>query len=173
MRGTLFLVVGPSGAGKDSLIAAVRGKLLPERFAFPHRVITRPAEASENHEACTHEAFARREGRGEFALSWQAHGLCYGVPAFEAELAAGRHVVVNASRDVVETVRTRFDPVRVIEVTAPADVLAARLKARGREDVAAIDARLVRARIVTADATVVNDGALEAAVAAFVSALEG
>ena len=172
MRGTLFLVVGPSGAGKDSLIAAARAKL-PERFAFPRRVITRPAEASENHEACTDDEFTNREARGEFALSWRAHGMRYGVPAFEAALGAGRHVVLNVSRDVVEAARTRFDPVRVIEVTAPADVLAARLKARGREGVAAIAERLTRARIVAADATVINDGALEAAVAAFVGVLQG
>ena len=67
----------------------------------------------------------------------------------------------------------RFDLVRVIEVTAPAEVLTARLKARGREDVASIDERLARARVVRADATVLNDGALEAAVAAFVRALQG
>ena len=172
MRGTLFLVVGPSGAGKDSLIAAARGKL-PERFAFPCRVITRAAEVSESHEACMDDEFARREARGEFALSWQAHGMRYGVPAFETALAAGRHVVVNVSRDVVEAARTRFNPIRVIEVTAPTDMLAARLKARGREDVIAIDERLSRVRAVRADATVVNDGALEASVAAFVRALQG
>lgn len=172
MRGTLFLVVGPSGAGKDSLITAARAKP-SERFAFPRRVITRPVEASENHEACTDEVFAHREARGEFALSWRAHGLRYGVPIFEAALASGRHVVLNVSRDVVEAARTRFDPVRVIEVTAPAHVLAARLKARGREDETAIDERLSRARAVRADATVVNDGALEAAVATFVRALQG
>jgi phosphonate metabolism protein PhnN/1,5-bisphosphokinase (PRPP-forming) len=95
------------------------------------------------------------------------------VPAFEAALAAGQHVVVNVSRDVVEAARLRFDPVRVIEVTAPVEVLAARLKARGREDVAAIGERLARARVVKADATVLNDGALEAAVAAFIRALQG
>jgi len=172
LRGTLFLVVGPSGAGKDSLIAAARAKL-PKQFAFPRRVITRPVDASEDHDVCTDDEFARRDARGDFGLSWRAHGLHYGVPAFEGVLAAGRHVVVNVSRDVVDTARLRFDPVRVIEVTAPVEVLAARLKARGREDVAAIGERLARARVVKTDATVLNDGALEAAVAAFVRALQG
>ncbi len=172
MRGTLFLVVGPSGAGKDSLIAAARA-VLSERFAFPRRVITRPSNSSENHEAISDDEFARRDALGEFGLSWRAHGLQYSVPAFEAVLAAGRHVVVNVSRDIVETARARFDPVRVIEVTAPAEVLAARLKTRGREDEAAIEERVARTRAVRADATVLNDGALEAAVAAFVRALQG
>lgn len=174
MRGTLFLIVGASGAGKDSLIQAARATR-DARFVFPHRLITRPeGDSSEDHVALDGEAFARDERAGAFALSWGAHGQSYGIPTSIAEdLAAGRHVVVNVSRDVVGAAKSRFTPTCVIEVTAPAHMRAERLRKRGREAGSALDARLARERSVAADVTIVNDGALKDAVEAFLSALRG
>jgi phosphonate metabolism protein PhnN/1,5-bisphosphokinase (PRPP-forming) len=173
LRGTLFLIVGPSGAGKDALIAAARAKLAG-RFVFPKRVITRPVgDVSEDHFPIGDDAFAARVAEGAFSLHWQAHGHRYGVPVFDAALDAGRHVVVNVSREVVAEARAHFTPVRVIEVTAPTDLLTQRLRQRGREASPDIAARVSRQKPVVADATIVNDGALEAAVAAFLAALEG
>jgi len=173
-RGTLFLVVGPSGAGKDALIAAARERL-GSGFVFPKRVITRPAGgADEDHVSVDDTSFERDERNGAFALSWRAHGLRYGIPAaIENALASGTNVVVNVSRGVVEDARARIAPVRVIEVTAPPAVLAERLRRRGRESVAQIAERMEPGKAVSADAVVVNDGALETAVTAFLAALEG
>src|SRR5258708_1339198 len=126
----LVLVVGPSGAGKDTLLEAARRALADDpRFRFVRRVITRPADAGgEAHEAVTEEEFARRA----FALQWQAHGLHYGIPA-ETIVGGPVVVVANVSRTVVADAARRF-PTRVIEVTAPVEVLAARLAARAREN---------------------------------------
>lgn len=138
----LVLVVGPSGAGKDTLLNAARRTLADDaRFRFVRRVITRPADpAGENHEPVTEAEFAARG----FALQWQAHGLRYGVPADIAnDIASGVTVVANVSRAVIAEAATRF-PVRVIEVTAPPVILAKRLAARGREAAADIAARLAR-----------------------------
>lgn len=138
----LILVVGPSGAGKDTLLARARERLAPEgRFRFVRRVITRPADPDgENHEPVSEVAFLRRD----FALQWQAHGLRYGIPADIApDLARGLDVVASVSRGVIEDASRRF-PVRVIEVTAPPALLAARLRARNREDAADIARRLSR-----------------------------
>jgi ribose 1,5-bisphosphokinase len=165
----LVLVVGPSGAGKDTLLAAARKALRQDaRFHFAQRVITRPMDASgEDHEAITEQEFAARD----FALQWQAHGLRYGIPA---EVVGNREVVVaNVSRTVVGEAAERFS-VRVIEVTAPPEVLAIRLAARGRENEADVEARLARAATppnhVPAE-TVINDGSLSDGVARFLAAL--
>ncbi|HVM81880.1 MAG TPA: phosphonate metabolism protein/1,5-bisphosphokinase (PRPP-forming) PhnN, partial [Stellaceae bacterium] len=144
-RGTLILVVGPSGAGKDTLIEGARDALAGDRrFLFPRRVITRPAEAGgEEHEAMSSVEFAAAEAAGAFALSWGAHGLRYGIPSgIDAELARGRHVVVNVSRSILAEARRRYRPLAIVEVTAPVEVLAERLAARGREGAADIAQRL-------------------------------
>ena len=170
--GVLILVVGPSGAGKDALLAAAREAYAGEaRFRFVRRAITRPAEAGgEPHEAVTEAVFATRG----FALSWRAHGLAYGIPAdIAADLAAGRVVVANVSRTVIAEAARRF-PVRVIAVTAPPDVLAARLAARGREDAAGTARRLVRAVGLPAEVpieTMANDATLAEGVTRFLAAL--
>jgi len=117
----------------------------------------------EEHEAVTEEGFRVREAAGDFALSWRAHGLRYGVPADIAlDLARGRVVVVNVSRAVVAEAAARF-PVTVVEVTAPAAVLAARLAARGREDTEDVARRLSRAielPVAVERHPVVNDGTM-------------
>jgi phosphonate metabolism protein PhnN/1,5-bisphosphokinase (PRPP-forming) len=165
----LVLVVGPSGAGKDTLLDAARQKLADDpRFHFVRRVITRPADAGgEAHEAVTEAEFARRD----LALQWQAHGLSYGIPVDAVGAAAV--VVANVSRTVIIDAAQRF-PVHVIEVTAPPEVLAARLAARRREDAIAVAARLARnvdlPRTVPV-LTVMNDQSLEAGIARFVEAL--
>jgi len=121
----LILVVGPSGAGKDSLIAAARCALAKTgRFVFPRREITRdPALGGEDFMAVSAADFAARERTGHYALSWRAHGLCYGVPrAIETALAEGRAVVVNASRAVIPEARKLYAPLRVVLVSAPREL---------------------------------------------------
>jgi phosphonate metabolism protein PhnN/1,5-bisphosphokinase (PRPP-forming) len=168
----LVLVVGPSGAGKDTLLDASRQVLADDRrFRFVRRVITRPADAgSEAHESVTPEEFAGRE----FTLQWQAHGLSYGIPAAVVDdLRQGRVVVANVSRTVIADAARRF-PTRVIEVTASPEVLAARLASRARESAADVAARLLRSVAmpdrVTME-TVMNDGSLEDGVTRFLAAL--
>ena len=147
-RGTLILVVGPSGAGKDTLIAGARAKLKGDlHFVFPRRAITRSQGAGgEDNETMAPGAFAAAMAAGAFALAWRAHGLSYGIPiAIEAALGQGRHVVVNVSRSVIAEARQRYQPLRIVEVWAPPEILAERLAARGRESSTEIAQRLVRA----------------------------
>ncbi len=142
----LIAVVGPSGAGKDTLMGGARAALAQDtRFRFVRRAITRPAEAGgEDHEALTEADFAARRAAGGFALSWDAHGLRYGIPRdIEDDLAARRVVIANLSRAVLSEANARYR-LRVLNITAPLEVLAARLAARGRETTTDIAARLVR-----------------------------
>jgi len=174
--GTLVLVVGPSGAGKDSIIAGAASQLHGDlRFVFARRAITRPREAGgESHLALSPSAFDAARSRGGFLLHWQAHGLDYGIPTtLAADRAAGRIVVANVSRAIVGPARARLAPVHVVQVLASRGVLAARLAQRGRESAEEIDRRLERAvagEIEPAGdvTTILNDEALESAVAQFV-----
>lgn len=139
----LILVVGPSGAGKDTLLKLARDALVEDlRFRFVRRVITRPADPSgEDHEAVSEAAFAQRV----FALHWQAHGLYYGIPLdIINDVTRGIVVVANVSRGVIAEAADRF-PIRVLEVTAPPEILALRLAQRGRETAEDIAKRLARA----------------------------
>src|ERR1700733_2667205 len=138
----LVLVVGPSGAGKDALLKAAREVFRDDtRIHFARRVITRPPDPEgEDHEAVTPEEFAARD----FALSWSAHGLRYGIPA---SALATPVAVANVSRAVIAEAALRYR-VRVIEVTAPPGILAARLAGRGRESAEDIARRLLRTVVI-------------------------
>ena len=168
----LVLVVGPSGAGKDSLLNAARRDLASDpRFRFVRRAITRAADPDgENHEPVTEAEFLTRD----FALQWGAHGLRYGIPAdIAVDIACGVAVVANVSRGVIETAAAQY-PTRGIEVTAPPEVLAARLAARGRESAADVAARLARAVALPSAVPVdrvMNDSTLAEGVARFLAAL--
>ena len=108
--GLLCLVVGPSGAGKDTLMERARAELAPRgRHLFVRRVITRQADAGgEDHEPETVAGFQARAAAGDFLLHWQAHGLCYGIPATVAAARRdGMTVVANVSRAVLDDARRR------------------------------------------------------------------
>lgn len=169
----LFAIVGPSGAGKDTLLAGAL-ELRPD-LVLVRRVITRPTEAGgEDFEGVSEIEFARRHAAGEFALDWHAHGLRYGIPA--AQIDSSRDVLFNGSRAALPAAQARFPGLVVIVVTAPVAVLAARLAARGRETAADIAARLDRAGFDLPEGLavrlVVNDGTPEQGVARLMAALQ-
>jgi ribose 1,5-bisphosphokinase len=170
MSGRLILVVGPSGAGKDTLLNFARQHLAQRaEIVFARRVITRLADTTEDHEPVTEAEFANQD----FALSWQAHGLCYGIRQdIEADLAAGKQVIANVSRGIIAQAREKY-PCFLIEITASPDILAARLAQRGRETEADIAARLARIVEKTpADAVILNDTTPQEAGLRFVALIE-
>ena len=172
--GTLFLVVGPSGAGKDTLINGARRCLETDaRFVFPRRIVTRPDHApGEIAMAPDHFEAARRNGA--FALSWCAHGLAYGVPRdISKALEEGHCVIANVSRGVLAEARKAFPRVRVIHVDAPSALLKQRLAGRRRESADKQEERLHRTVPVEGDdvESLVNDGPVDHAVAAMVRML--
>ena len=179
LPGRLVLVVGPSGAGKDTLIEAARLALAEDRrFVFPRRVVTRAASEAEDNIVADEDGFRAVAARGGFALSWEAHGHFYGIPsAIVADLAAARTVVVNVSRSVIGEARRRWPDVTVVEVTAPAEVLARRIAARARPSDGAGPERLARrfegGDRPSADTTIDNGGELDTAIAGFLAAVVG
>lgn len=169
----LIAVVGPSGAGKDTLMAmacAARPNLCAAR-----RVITRPSEAGgEDFEGVTEQEFARRRDAGDFALHWRAHGLGYGIP--QDQLRGADLVLFNASRAALPQALAQFPALTVLLVTAPAGVLAARLAGRGRETADDQARRLQRAAFAMPEGVafreIVNDGTPAQGLARFLAALQ-
>lgn len=145
--GALVLVVGPSGAGKDTLIRGAMDVLSGDgRFVFPRRIVTRVAvKALEDHDSVEPAQFAANRAAGAYALDWEAHGLSYALPAtIIGEMAAGKVVVANVSRHVVPGALTRFGDCHVLLVAARPEIRAARLTGRGRESAGEIAERLGR-----------------------------
>ncbi|MDS9468951.1 phosphonate metabolism protein/1,5-bisphosphokinase (PRPP-forming) PhnN [Paracoccus sp. MBLB3053] len=172
MTGTIIAVVGPSGAGKDTLMRNAVARR-PE-IALMRRVITRPADAdSEDFEGVTQAAFNQMRAEGRFALTWQAHGLNYGIP-YPSTISAV--TLVNLSRAALDRAADAFPGLRVIHVDAAAEIRASRLAARGRETAEEITRRITReAKFASGDLPVThinNSGDLETATTAFLAALD-
>lgn len=176
----MVAVVGPSGAGKDTLMAYA-AKLFEgcEDIIFARRVITRDAAAGgEDHDGVSEAEFEALERAGRFAVSWNAHGLRYGIPIETRQaVAQGKLVIANGSRSALARFRQAYPSLVVVNITASLDVLAARLEARGRETREEILGRLERSSLaVTGDyhvVTIDNSGSLEEAGRALVEALNG
>jgi ribose 1,5-bisphosphokinase len=164
----LLVVVGPSGAGKDAVLRAWLAQLGDAAPVRARRVITRPAEPNEDHEAVDEAAFSRLHDQGVFAFDWAAHGLHYGVRWQSLQpLAEGRWVVMNGSRGHLPCLLALAPKARVVEITASPAVLQQRLAARGREHGPALAERLgTRPDPVRVDLRVLNDGKLQDAVGA-------
>jgi ribose 1,5-bisphosphokinase len=146
--GRLFYVVGPSGAGKDSLMRYARQRLekLPD-VVFAHRYITRSVELQgENHIALSEAEFEARRVAGLFALHWDSHGLRYGIGReIDVWLKGGRNVVTNGSREYLPEALRRYPQLFPVQVTVSAETLAERLRARGRESEDQVTRRIERA----------------------------
>lgn len=145
MMGRLFVIVGPSGVGKDTLLAGAAAA--DPSIHWARRVITRPTiTGGEPFEGVSQTVFDRRLAAGEFTLHWQAHGLKYGVPKAEfAPMQQGKTALVNGSRAALSAAILAFPDLTVIRISAPSSALADRLAQRGRETRDEIRARLERA----------------------------
>jgi len=161
--GRLVLVIGPSGAGKDTLIGLAQAACAGDgNIVFSRRVVTREATRFEDNEQVSLEAFWQAYSRGQFAVHWEAHGHCYALPrAIDDELRARRTVVANVSRTVIDAMRDAYADVVVVSITAPPEVLAERLAARSRGSDGQIADRLGRAVEAAPDATIINVGSAE------------
>jgi ribose 1,5-bisphosphokinase len=174
--GKLVLVVGPSGAGKDTLLALAKAALVDiSSIVFPRRVITRQASASEDNEEVSAGTFKAALARDEYAMHWEAHGHHYALSrAIDDEIRARHTVVANVSRTIIPAMRRAYADVTVISITAPPNVLAERLAMRARGSDGKIEQRLSRTVDEAApDVTIVNTGSAEFHARQLVRAIKG
>ncbi len=145
MTGRLLYVMGPSGAGKDTVLQGVHDQLGGKVHIAP-RVITRPCDSSEKHAVgVSHAQFLALEAAGHFALTWRANNLAYGISHDITQwLSSGLDVLVNGSRAYLPQARLRFPDLQPILLQVQPDELRLRLQRRGREDSAQINARMQR-----------------------------
>lgn len=176
--GALVAVCGPSGAGKDSLLQRVQemnGDTA--RIVFPRRIVTRPVSNFEDHDSTTIEEFDRTLGAGGFAFWWNAHGLKYGLASsIDDDVRAGRCVVCNVSRTIIPELRNRYHRMVAVLITAPHEILAARLAARARATDGNLSDRVARSteagKNLDADIVIDNTGSIDQGARRLQSAIE-
>lgn len=168
MTARLIYCMGPSGAGKDSLLDWLRAHLpTPCPVHWARRTISRVAVAGgEAHESVSPEGFAALRGEQAFALHWEANGLGYGIRHAQlTPLAQGQWVLLNGSRAYLPEALARFPDLVAVHITASPQVLRERLLSRARETPEQVEARVQRAMAFmpppgTASLEVHNNGTL-------------
>jgi len=136
----LFLIVGPSGSGKDTMIERAAKRV--QELNKVKRVITRENNEFEDFESISESEFNNQE----FFISWTAHGNKYGIP----KLGQGNYII-NVSRKMVNKIRSLHPKTHVIELTARPEVLLERQMRRGRDSKEEIMERLKRIIKVNSD----------------------
>ena len=174
--GTLILVVGNSGSGKDSIINGVSEKypLDLKKVYIVKRYITRPPSKTEDNYFISSEEFNEMGKKGKFALQWHIYGLDYGVPIeIEEWLKNGHTVIVNVSRTIINDTRKKYKNLKVVFIEVPLEITLQRLKIRERESEQGLKERIERARnnqkFTEADFEIDNSGELDEAISQFLN----
>jgi ribose 1,5-bisphosphokinase len=178
MRGKWIFVCGPSGVGKDSLIAWSRSALAGHpNMVFARRLVTRIAQPGTDDDTVNESAFLSLRQSGGLRWHWQAHGFCYGISqSYADQVGAGGLVVINGSRSHVDGLPASPD-IKRVEITASPDNIAARLALRGRDAQEDVIRRLARnaefeqSRPSNADLLISNDADIAIAGTALVNYL--
>ena len=147
----LFVVSGPSGVGKDT----VMGRLRADHPEFEKTVsaTTRAPRAGEaegvNYYYRSEEAFRQMVESGEILESNFYNGAYYGTLKAEVEkrMAAGKVVLLNIDVHGAASIKRLYPGSTIIFLLPPSwEVLEARLRGRGTDDEASIRRRLDIAR---------------------------
>lgn len=167
MKGSLFIVAAPSGAGKSSLVNALLARVPGIRLSISCTTrAPRPGESEgEHYHFVDLERFRRGLAAGEFLEHAQVHGNHYGTPrsAVEPVLAAGEDVLLEIDWQGARQIRQAMPGCVSVFILPPSRAeLERRLRTRAQDDEATIARRLAAAREEIAhcgefDYLVVND----------------
>jgi len=151
MRGTLFIVAAPSGAGKSSIVNAARARdpAISLSVSFTSRA-PRPGERhAEHYHFVGVDEFQRMIAAGDFYEHALVHGDWKGTArqSVEPQLALGRDVLLEIDWQGARQVRQQLhDAVGVFILPPSLDELERRLHARGQDSEDTITRRLAAAR---------------------------
>jgi phosphonate metabolism protein PhnN/1,5-bisphosphokinase (PRPP-forming) len=186
-RGKLFLIVGPAGAGKTTILNRAK-KIIgdDEKYAFPKRVIVKQKTQDDEEdfvEASSME-FTSMQQNGEFAFWWTSHsGVRYAIRAQDVDnaLNAQKNVVIQVSRSVLDDVRQKYgetNRITAIETTADPSVLGGRLSkfkkltdSEVKEKLKRTESLKTRIQQITNVLTIENNGSIEEGVNKLLEAL--
>lgn len=151
MRGTLYIVAAPSGAGKSSLVNAclARDSGICLSISFTSRA-PRPGERhAEHYHFIAADEFERRVEAGEFFEHARVHGDWKGTAkqSVEPQLAAGKDVLLEIDWQGARQVRQKVPGAVSIFILPPSrDALNQRMHKRGQDSEDTITKRLAAAR---------------------------
>ena len=173
MKGTLFVVSGPAGVGKGTIIAEVFKRL--DGIVYSVSCTTRPPRPGEaegkNYFFIGEEEFLRLADDGRF-LEWAVvHGHYYGTrrDVVEESLSAGIDVLLEIDVQGAAQVKRKMSDAVTIFIEPPGFAeLEKRLRTRGTEKSEELAIRIENARKELAEADkyeyrIVNDKVSEAA----------
>jgi guanylate kinase len=151
MRGTLYIVAAPSGAGKSSLVNAclARDPAIRLSISFTSRA-PRPGERhAEHYHFVSVDDFQRMVAAGDFFEHALVHGDWKGTArqSVEPQLAAGHDVLLEIDWQGARQVREQVpDAVSVFILPPSREALQQRMRARGQDSEAVMAQRLAAAR---------------------------
>ncbi|MCL7713104.1 guanylate kinase [Stenotrophomonas mori] len=151
MRGTLYIVAAPSGAGKSSLVNATlaRDPQIALSISFTSRAMRPGEENGRHYHFVAAEAFERMIAAGDFFEHARVHGDWKGTArqSVEPQLAAGKDVLLEIDWQGARQVRDKVpDAVSVFILPPSRQALDERMRKRGQDSEAVMAQRLAAAR---------------------------